>query len=86
MGQAKPIKRKKPGPVGTGKTAFVGLRLEPKLTAKLDAWAHRNAVSRSEALRRLAEKALACPTAQDGNPGNPRADHETARLGDGRAG
>jgi hypothetical protein len=65
MGQAEPIKRKKPGPVGTGKTAFVGLRLEPALTAKLDAWAHRNAVSRSEALRRLAEKALACPTAQD---------------------
>jgi Ribbon-helix-helix protein, copG family len=68
MGQAKPIRRRKPGPVGTGKTAFVGLRLEPKLTAKLDAWAHRNAVSRSEALRRLAEKALTCPTLKMGTP------------------
>jgi hypothetical protein len=56
------VKRKKPGPVGTGKTAFVGLRLSPKLTAELDAWAEQNTVSRSEALRRLAEKALACST------------------------
>lgn len=42
-------------------TAFVGLRLTPDLTAKVDAWAERHPIGRSEALRRLAEKALACP-------------------------
>lgn len=61
MKRVKLVKRKKPGPVSTGKTAFVGLRLTPDLTAKVDAWAERNAIGRSEALRRLAEKALACP-------------------------
>jgi metal-responsive CopG/Arc/MetJ family transcriptional regulator len=59
MTKVKQTQRKKPGPVGTGKTAFVGLRLEPKLTAEVDAWARRNAVpSRSEALRLLAKRAL----------------------------
>jgi metal-responsive CopG/Arc/MetJ family transcriptional regulator len=39
----------------------VAVRMPPALTAKIDAWAERHEVGRSEALRRLAEKALACP-------------------------
>jgi metal-responsive CopG/Arc/MetJ family transcriptional regulator len=37
---------------------MVGLRIEPGLIARIDEWGSRNDVSRSEAIRRLLEKAL----------------------------
>lgn len=59
-------KRRGPGRPATGKDPHIGLRMPPE---RVDAWAARHTVGRSEALHRLAEKALACSTAQDGNPG-----------------
>jgi hypothetical protein len=55
-------KRKKPGPpFRGGKQPLVALRMSPELTARIDAWgAQHGILGRSEALRRLAEKALAC--------------------------
>jgi len=38
--------------------------MSPTLTAKIDAWAEQHAIGRSEALRRLAEKALSCTSEQ----------------------
>jgi hypothetical protein len=60
----KTTKRKKPGPAPTGRLPFIGLKMSPELTARIDAWAEKHAIGRSEALRRLAEKALACESAQ----------------------
>jgi hypothetical protein len=37
--------------------------MSPELTARIDAWAHQHDIGRSEALRRLAEKALDCAAA-----------------------
>jgi hypothetical protein len=67
----KVTKRKKPGPPPRGgRLPLVAVRMSPALTARIDSWAERHGIiGRSEALRRLAEKALACPTAQDGTPG-----------------
>ncbi len=38
---------------------MVGLRIEPSLIARVDEWGSRNDISRSEAIRRLLEQALA---------------------------
>jgi metal-responsive CopG/Arc/MetJ family transcriptional regulator len=38
---------------------MIGLRAGKQLTAEIDAWAEANSVSRSEAIRRLVEQALA---------------------------
>jgi hypothetical protein len=43
----------------------VAVRMPPALAAKIDAWAEQHEVGRSEAVRRLAEKALSC-TAESG--------------------
>ena len=51
-------KKRGPGRPATGKDPFVGLRMPPELTARIDAWAEQHSIGRSEALRRLAEKAL----------------------------
>lgn len=51
-------KLKKRGRPATGKDPMVGLRIEPGLHARVDEWGSRNDISRSEAIRRLLEKAL----------------------------
>jgi metal-responsive CopG/Arc/MetJ family transcriptional regulator len=38
---------------------MIGLRLPPELTARIDAWAERKELTRSEAIRRMIEQALA---------------------------
>lgn len=54
---AKPKKRGRPA---TGKDPMVGFRSPPDLTREIDKWADRNGIPfRSEAIRRLVEKALA---------------------------
>jgi len=60
MAKAIPVLRKKPGPAPTGKTPVTSMRLAPELAARIDAWAARqkDAPSRSEAIRRLLERAL----------------------------
>jgi metal-responsive CopG/Arc/MetJ family transcriptional regulator len=58
-------KRKPPyRPPPKGRLPLVAVRMSPALTARIDAWAEKNEVGRSEALRQLAEKALACEAAQ----------------------
>ena len=44
---------------------MVGARLPPALIAQLDAWASREAIGRSEAMRRLLERALASEVQDD---------------------
>jgi hypothetical protein len=56
----KPVKKRGPGRPATGRHPFVGLRIPFELTMKIDDWARANGIGRSEALRRLAERALAC--------------------------
>jgi Arc/MetJ-type ribon-helix-helix transcriptional regulator len=59
----KSAKRKKGGRPATGTDPFVGLRVPRQLLTKIDAWASKGgAGTRSEAIRRLVEKAL--PAAQ----------------------
>jgi hypothetical protein len=58
------VKPKKRGRPATGKDPLVGVRIPIELTAAIDSWANRNKVSRSEAIRRLVEQALA---AESGN-------------------
>ncbi|WP_371135718.1 ribbon-helix-helix protein, CopG family [Reyranella sp.] len=45
-------------PVTVGGTAFIGLRLPPALTGRIDAWAKAESISRSEAVRKLIERGL----------------------------
>jgi len=62
MKRSKVTKRKGPGRPATGKTPMVGLRLSPGITSKLDAFAEKKGYdTRSEAMRYLLERALACP-------------------------
>jgi len=52
--------KKKRGRPATGHDPLVGVRLPPELIAAIDAWAKRErAVSRSDAIRRFIERALA---------------------------
>jgi hypothetical protein len=51
-------KKRKPGPKPTGKTPIIALRLSPALTARLDAWASRKGLSRSDAIRDMSEVRL----------------------------
>jgi metal-responsive CopG/Arc/MetJ family transcriptional regulator len=57
---AKSIQQKKIGRPPTGATPVTSMRLAPELAARIDAWAakQKDAPSRSEAIRRLIEKAL----------------------------
>jgi Ribbon-helix-helix protein, copG family len=59
MGKSINVKRKRRGRPATGTAPLVGVRLVPALTGRIDAWAETNGVSRSEAIRRLIEQALA---------------------------
>ena len=59
------VKPKKRGRPATGKDPLVGARLPPALIAQLDAWASREAIGRSEAMRRLLERALASEVQDD---------------------
>jgi hypothetical protein len=59
------VKPKKRGRPATGKDPLVGARLPPALIDQLDAWASRGSIGRSEAMRRLLERALAIES-QDG--------------------
>jgi len=51
-------KKRKPGPKPTGKTPLVALRLSSPLTARLDTWATRKGMSRSDAIRDMIEMSL----------------------------
>ena len=51
-------KKGRPGRKPTGKTPLVALRLSPAVTARLDAWATRNGLSRSDAIREMIEMGL----------------------------
>jgi Arc/MetJ-type ribon-helix-helix transcriptional regulator len=54
------VKPKKRGRPATGKDPLVGTRMPPDLIREIDAWAkHNTGGSRSEAIRRLIEQALA---------------------------
>ena len=59
------VKSKKRGRPATGKDPLVGARLPPALIAQLDAWASRGSIGRSEAMRRLLERALASESQDD---------------------
>jgi predicted DNA-binding protein len=52
-------KKGKPGRKPTGKTPLIALRLSADVTARLDAWAARKGLTRSEGVRRLIEVGLA---------------------------
>jgi Arc/MetJ-type ribon-helix-helix transcriptional regulator len=83
-------KRKGRGRPATGKDPFVGTRMPQHLIREIDAWAkHNTGASRSEAIRRLIEQALAGTIAAPRhlNKGAARkatemAGHEIDRLGD----
>lgn len=48
----------KRGRPATGKDPLVGVRIPPDLISRIDQWSTSNGTSRSEAIRRLVEKAL----------------------------
>jgi len=54
------VKPKKRGRPATGKDPLLAFRAPPELTERIDAWAakQKDAPSRSEAIRRLLEKAF----------------------------
>ena len=58
MARSIPAKQKKRGRPATGYDPMIGLRLAPDLTARVDDWAERQSVSRSEAIRQMIEQAL----------------------------
>ncbi|NUJ81171.1 ribbon-helix-helix protein, CopG family [Methylocystis sp. FS] len=60
MKRSIPVIQRKRGPAPTGKTPVASLRLPPELAERIDAWAakQKDAPSRSEAIRRLIQKAL----------------------------
>jgi len=83
------VKRKKKGRPATGTAPLVGVRLPQKLIDTIDGWANREgAASRSEAIRRLLEQALASGkfprrrTKKSASEARAMAGHELDRLGD----
>ncbi|PZF76417.1 hypothetical protein DK847_14680 [Aestuariivirga litoralis] len=50
--------KRKPGRPKTGTTRMYGARLSEELVTKIDVWANKNDLSRSEAIRQLIEVAL----------------------------
>ena len=81
------VKPKKRGRPATGKDPLVGARLPPALIAQLDAWASRGSMGRSEAMRRLLERALASESQDDlgtaeGQKASKLADRAAERLVD----
>jgi hypothetical protein len=65
------VKPKKRGRPATGKDPLIGARLPAMLITKLDAWASRESIGRSEAVRRLLDRALASESQKE--PGNAEA-------------
>ena len=64
---------------------MVGARLPPALIAQLDAWASRGSIGRSEAMRRLLERALASESqlgTAEGQKASTLADRAAERLVD----
>ena len=66
---------------------MVGARLPPALIDQLDAWASRESIGRSEAMRRLLERALAIKSQDDlgtaeGQKASTLADRAAERLVD----
>jgi hypothetical protein len=60
MAKSVTVKPKKRGRPATGRDPFVGIRLAPELILEIDQWSEKaKAPSRSEAIRRLVELALA---------------------------
>jgi hypothetical protein len=59
MSKSIAVKPKKRGRPATGKDPLIGVRIRPPLVVQIDQWAADNQLSRSEAIRRLIEKALA---------------------------
>ena len=81
------VKPKKRGRPATGKDPLVGARLPPALIDQLDAWASRGSIGRSEAMRRLLERALAIESQDDlgtaeGQKASTLADRAAERLVD----
>jgi hypothetical protein len=67
-------RKRKPGPKPTtGKTPLVAVRLTPALTVRLDAWAKRQGVSRSDAIRDMIEIGLAQQPSGEPHKGAGRA-------------
>jgi len=62
-------KQKKRGRPATGMDPMIGARFPSELTARIDAWASAHSTSRSEAIRRLVEQALAAPQSPKQPPG-----------------
>jgi hypothetical protein len=58
MSKSIAVKPKKRGRPATGKDPLIGVRIRPPLVVQIDQWAADNQLSRSEAIRRLIEKAL----------------------------
>jgi metal-responsive CopG/Arc/MetJ family transcriptional regulator len=64
---------------------LVGARLPPALIDQLDAWASRGSIGRSEAMRRLLERALASESqlgTAEGQKASTLADRAAERLVD----
>ena len=81
------VKPKKRGRPATGKDPLVGARLPPAMIDQLDAWASRGSIGRSEAMRRLLERALAIESQDDlgtaeGQKASTLADRAAERLVD----
>ena len=79
------VKPKKRGRPATGKDPLVGARLPPALIDQLDAWASRGSIGRSEAMRRLLERALASELqlgTAEGQKASTLADRAAERLVD----
>ena len=58
MAKSISVRQKKRGRPATGQAAIIGVRLSRDLLIDLDQWAVDNDLSRSEAIRRLIERAL----------------------------
>jgi Arc/MetJ-type ribon-helix-helix transcriptional regulator len=89
MAKTRSVKRKKQGRPATGTDPLVGVRLPQELIDAIDRWADREgAASRSGAIRRLLEQALAggeSPrrrTKKSASAARAMAGHELDRLGD----
>jgi hypothetical protein len=58
MAKSIKVNQKKRGRPATGRDPVSAVRLPVELTSSVDAWAAKNEVSRSEAIRRLVELGL----------------------------
>jgi hypothetical protein len=54
----------KRGRPATGQNAMYGARFSPTLIEKIDKWAARQGITRSEAIRRLVERGLTAESKQ----------------------